>query len=130
MTHLKTAFAITLLICFFSLKTNAQVGVNIDSIRKCLSISQQSFGIKPPPNSFSNKPVSCVFAINSFKENAQITHNTAISPVDANKTLFRKDKNPPVQNTYILRDPFEIITDKNATVVERIVGALLLFSYL
>jgi hypothetical protein len=129
MTFLKTFFAITLFTCFFTVKTNAQVSLNIDSVRQALSASQQNYKTKQSLNSFSNTPVSCVFATNSFKENAQITHNTAISPVDADKALFKNDKNP-VQNTYILRDPVEIITDKNATVVERIVGALLLFSYL
>jgi hypothetical protein len=129
MTHSKSSFILFVFTVFLTVNAHTQVSLNIDSVRQSLSASQQNYKTKQPLNPFSSTPVSCVFATNSFKENAQITRNTAISPVDADKALFKNDKNP-VQNTYILRDPFEIITDKNATAVERIVGALLLFSYL
>jgi hypothetical protein len=128
MTHSKSSFVLFVFTVFLTVNAHTQVSLNIDSVRQSLSASQQNYKTKQPLNPFSSTPVSCVFATNSFKENAQITQNTAVTPVRANEALLRKDKNP-VQNNYILRDPLEAVLDKNSTVVERIAGAILLLSY-
>jgi hypothetical protein len=128
MTFLKTSFAIALLACFLTVKTNAQVSMNIDSVRKCLSISQQNYKAL----SSNNKPVSCVFASNAFRENdafKQTPHSelpNADKPISQNSKAsfipFRRD------NIFTQNEIYYIFSPKSeATIVERAVTALLLF---
>jgi hypothetical protein len=128
MTHLKTSFAIALLACFLSVKTNAQVSMNIDSVRKCLSISQQNYKANFP----NDKPVSCVFATNAFRENDAIKHTPHSELPNANKPLSQNEKAhlTPLRTDNIVtqNEIYYIFSPKSeATIVERAVTALLLF---
>jgi hypothetical protein len=51
MTSFKTSFAITLFVCFFSVKTNAQVGVTMYHVKKSVMYKPQNnpFKLKPHP---------------------------------------------------------------------------------
>jgi hypothetical protein len=137
MTHLKTSFAIAILACFLSVKTNAQMGVNIDSVRACLSTSQQTFGVKLQPNSFSNKPISCVFASNSFGVSYQNVNAQTDPCFDASEAIVRRNQsitpfiwsNDPAKMLYDnTRDLKFILSSKsNATIIERTAAVVLYF---
>jgi hypothetical protein len=128
MTHLKTSFAIALLACFLSVKTNAQVSMNIDSVRKALSLSQQNYKANPS----NNKPVSCVFATNAFRENDAFKQTSRSELPNANEPKSSNGKAPLTQfrtdNVVTQNEIYYIFSPKSeATILERTVTALLLF---
>lgn len=128
MTHLKSSFAIAILTCFLSVKTNAQVSTNIDSVRKVLLTSQLNYKANPS----NSKPVSCVFATNAFRENNAFKQTSRSESPNANEpksqngkaplTLFRRDNIVTQNEIYYIFSP-----KSEATIVERAVTALLLF---
>jgi hypothetical protein len=128
MTNLKTSFAIALLACFLSVKTNAQVSMNIDSVRKCLLVSQQNYKANFP----NDKPVSCVFATNAFRENDAFKHTPFSELPNADKPITQNGKAPftpfRTDNLVTQNEIYYIFSPKSeATIVERAVTALLLF---
>jgi hypothetical protein len=101
MTFLKTSFAIALLACFLSVKTNAQVGLTVGNhMKKSIVIAPKNHIMKLKPNVLSIPKIS-------YRETPQC------------QSMF-------VGNA---RDnAFNVILSRHATVLERAVGVLVLFA--
>jgi hypothetical protein len=148
MTHLKAIIIIGLLSCFIPTNTHAQAGVNIDSVRKALLVSQQNY----KANILNKKPFSYIFTTNAFREKVEFT-NTTIDlelPKYYNKSgwfkivpeffddpiysstvaIDRHNQNVILQNKSMNFDfrnnAINAILSRDATVFERVVGTTLL----
>jgi hypothetical protein len=125
MTFLKTTITTALFVSFLHLNTQTQVGLTMENVSKSINASQQEYKSKLPRNPFSSTPFSCVFMTNSFRENNQIS-NYPDAPNNASEALYRFSKNPFQNQNF--KDPLEVIFSRDASVVERVAGAILLFS--
>jgi hypothetical protein len=101
MTFLKTFFAIVLFACFLTVKTNAQVGVTMNHVKK-------SVVYKSPNNSFRLKPHALNLPKISYYENPYYLRQA--------------------ENRNLSANSFEAIISRQSSVWERVVGGLLLFT--
>jgi hypothetical protein len=102
MTFSKTFFAIALFTCFFTTKTNAQVGVNMNHVKK-------SVVYKPQNNPFKLKPHALNLPKVSYLENPYYT---------------REGEN----NASFGGNSLEAMFSRKSSVLERVAGGLLLFA--
>jgi hypothetical protein len=102
MTFSKTFFAIALLLCFLSVKTNAQVGLTMNHVKK-------SVVYKPQNNPFKLKPHALNLPKVSYLENPYYT---------------REGEN----NASFGGNSLEAVFSGKSSVVERVVGGLLFFA--
>jgi hypothetical protein len=102
MTFKKTLFAIALFTCFLTTKTNAQVGVNMNHVKK-------SVVYKPQNNPFKLKPHALNLPKVSYLENPCYT---------------REGEN----NASFGGNSLGAMFSRKSSVVERVVGGLLFFA--
>jgi hypothetical protein len=102
MTHLKTSFAIALLACFLTVKTNAQVGVTMKHVKKSVVFKQQNNTFKPKPHPLNIPKLS--YAQNPY---------------------YRWQAE---QNALFGTNNIEAIFSRNSSVLEKVVGGILLFT--
>ena len=127
MIYLKVTLIIGFLSCFVTTNTHAQASMNIDSVRKALLVSQQNY----KASTLNNKPISCVFATNSFRENDAFRNNSRSESSTTHEPLPKKIATPPIPistNNVISQDEiYYIFSPKsNATMVERAILGILL----
>jgi hypothetical protein len=101
MTFLKTFLTVTILICFLSIKANAQVGLTVGNhVKKSIVIAPTNHAIKLKPNALRIPKIS-------YSETPQF------------KSMFMCDARD---------NAFNVILSRHATLLERAVGVLVLFA--
>jgi hypothetical protein len=100
MTFLKTSFAIALLACLFSTKTNAQVGLTVNNMKKSIVIAPKKYVEKLKPNALAIPKISY----------HETPHFQSMFTCDARSNAFN------------------VIISPHATILERAVGVLVLFA--
>ena len=100
MKNLKASFTIALLACFLTVKTNAQVGLTINNIKKSVVIAPKKHVLNLKPNALDLPQIS-------YREKPRY------------QSMFPRSAKD---------NAFNVILSPHATVLERAVGVLVLFA--
>ena len=102
MNCLKTSFTIAILACFLSVKTNAQVGLTMNHIKKSVVMKTQNNGFKLKAHPLNLPKIS-------YTQNPYYLRQGENNALSGNNSL-------------------EAMFSRNSSVLERVVGGLLLFA--